>query len=101
MSTESAARSSAATKPVANRAHRHSPAALRFIIEGSGAYTCVDGEKIVMSPGDMILTPSMVWHDHGNDGTQPVMWLDGLDIPLIESLRVMFLEEFTLQTQKL
>ena len=83
------------------RAHRHSPAALRFIIEGSGAYTCVEGEKIVMSPGDMILTPSMIWHDHGSEATVPVMWLDGLDIPLIESLRVMFLEEFTLQAQKL
>ena len=83
------------------RAHRHSPAALRFIIEGSGAYTCVEGEKIVMAPGDMILTPSMVWHDHGNDASEPVMWLDGLDIPLIESLRVMFLEEFTQQAQTL
>src|ERR1041385_5447049 len=48
------------------RAHRHSPAALRFIIEGSGAYTCVEGEKIWMSPGDLVLTPSGVWHDHGN-----------------------------------
>jgi len=76
------------------RAHRHSPAALRFIIEGSGAYTCVEGEKIMMSPGDLVLTPSMVWHDHGNDGSEPVMWLDGLDIPYTAALNCMFLEEF-------
>jgi gentisate 1,2-dioxygenase len=75
------------------RAHRHSPAALRFIVEGEGAYTCVDGEKVSMSPGDLVLTPAMVWHDHGNDGSQPVMWLDGLDIPLLLSLQCMFFEE--------
>ena len=76
------------------RAHRHSPAALRFIIEGSGAYTCVEGEKIYMTPGDLVLTPSMVWHDHGNDGAEPVMWLDGLDIPYTAALNCMFLEEY-------
>ena len=74
------------------RAHRHSPAALRFIIEGEGAYTCVEGEKIFMAPGDLILTPAMVWHDHGNEGGAPVMWLDGLDIPLTTSLNCMFVE---------
>jgi gentisate 1,2-dioxygenase len=77
------------------RAHRHSPAALRFIIEGSGAYTCVEGEKIWMSPGDLVLTPSGVWHDHGNEGAEPVMWLDGLDIPYTAALNCMFLEEFS------
>jgi gentisate 1,2-dioxygenase len=77
------------------RAHRHSPAALRFIIEGSGAYTCVEGEKIWMSPGDLVLTPSGVWHDHGNEGSEPVMWLDGLDIPYTAALNCMFLEEFS------
>lgn len=76
------------------RAHRHSPAALRFIIEGEGAYTCVEGEKIFMKPGDLVLTPAMVWHDHGNEGSQPVMWLDGLDIPLTTSLNCMFMESF-------
>jgi gentisate 1,2-dioxygenase len=81
------------------RAHRHSPAALRFIVEGSGAYTCVDGEKVSMAPGDLVLTPPMVWHDHGNEGTEPVMWLDGLDIPLLLSLQCMFFEEFTGLTQ--
>ena len=61
--------------------HRHSPAALRFIVEGSRAYTAIDGEKAYMEPGDLILTPSWVWHDHGHDGEVPVVWLDGLDIP--------------------
>ncbi len=82
------------------RAHRHSPAALRFIIEGSGAFTCVEGEKVRMSPGDLILTPSMVWHDHGNDQDQAVMWLDGLDIPLMASFNCMFLDEFTSEVQQ-
>ncbi|MBI3934489.1 MAG: cupin domain-containing protein, partial [Acidobacteria bacterium] len=85
------------------RAHRHTPAALRFIIEGSGAYTCVEGEKIYMAPGDLVLTPSMVWHDHGNDGAEPVMWLDGLDIPYTAALNCMFLEEYASlsQTEKM
>ena len=81
------------------RAHRHSPAALRFIVEGNGAYTCVDGEKVSMAPGDLVLTPPMVWHDHGNEGNEPVMWLDGLDIPLLLSLQCMFFEEFAAATQ--
>jgi gentisate 1,2-dioxygenase len=76
------------------RAHRHSPAALRFLIEGRGAFTCVDGERVWMAPGDLILTPSMVWHDHGNEGSEPVMWLDGLDLPLMASFNSMFLQEF-------
>jgi gentisate 1,2-dioxygenase len=72
--------------------HRHSPAALRFIVEGSGAYTAINGEKAYMEPGDLILTPSGVWHDHGNDGDEPVVWLDGLDIPLVSFLSPVFLE---------
>ena len=42
------------------RAHRHSPSALRVVVEGSGAYTAVDGERCLMEPGDLILTPFMV-----------------------------------------
>lgn len=67
-------------------AHRHTQSALRFIVEGRGAYTAVDGERTMMHPGDFILTPSWTWHDHGNPGidgvSEPVVWLDGLDIPL-------------------
>ena len=72
--------------------HRHSPCALRFIVEGDGAYTAINGEKAYMSPGDLILTPSLVWHDHGNEGDKPVVWLDGLDVPLIKFMGPVFVE---------
>ena len=66
--------------------HRHTQSALRFIIEGKGAYTTVNGEKVVMQPGDFIITPNWAWHDHGNETSEHVIWLDGLDIPLIQFL---------------
>jgi gentisate 1,2-dioxygenase len=74
------------------RAHRHSPAAIRFIIEGRGAYTAVEGEKVIMHPGDFVLTPSWQWHDHGNETQETVVWMDGLDVPLTRSLNAMFFE---------
>lgn len=74
------------------RAHRHTPTAIRFIMEGSGAYTKVDGERVYMEPGDFILTPSWSWHDHGNDSDNTVIWLDGLDVPLVQSLEAMFFQ---------
>jgi gentisate 1,2-dioxygenase len=74
--------------------HRHSPAALRFIVEGDGAYTAINGEKAPMTVGDLILTPSMVWHDHGNIGTEPVVWLDGLDLPTVRFLGAMFADPY-------
>ena len=76
------------------RAHRHTPTAIRFIMEGDGAYTSVDGERVYMAPGDLILTPSWSWHDHGNDTDRPVVWLDGLDIPLVQALNAMFFQFF-------
>jgi len=63
--------------------HRHTPNAIRMIVEGEGAWTTVDGEKLPMSRGDLILTPSGLWHEHGHDGNQPVVWLDVLDLPLV------------------
>jgi gentisate 1,2-dioxygenase len=63
--------------------HRHTPNAVRMIVEGEGAYTTVDGEKCPMSRGDLILTPTGLWHEHGHDGTDPVVWLDVLDLPLM------------------
>jgi len=63
--------------------HRHSQSALRFVVEGEGAYTAVDGERVTMHPGDFIITPSWTYHDHGNPGREPVIWLDGLDIPMV------------------
>lgn len=66
--------------------HHHTAAALRLIVEGEGAYTTVDGVKCVMERGDLIITPPMRWHDHGHEGRDPVIWLDGLDIPLVRSV---------------
>ncbi len=66
--------------------HHHTPAALRLIVEGRGAFTTVEGVKCAMEPGDLIITPPMRWHDHGHEGPEPVVWLDGLDIPLVRSL---------------
>jgi gentisate 1,2-dioxygenase len=72
--------------------HRHSQSALRFVVEGTGAYTAVDGERTTMHPGDFIITPSWTFHDHGNPGDTPVVWLDGLDIPLVAFLDAGFAE---------
>jgi gentisate 1,2-dioxygenase len=63
--------------------HRHTPNAVRMIVEGEGAYTTVDGEKCPMRRGDLILTPTGLWHEHGHDGAEPVVWLDVLDLPLV------------------
>jgi gentisate 1,2-dioxygenase len=71
------------------RAHRHTPVAIRFIMEGDGAYTAVDGERVYMAPGDLVLTPSFAWHDHGNETDHPVVWMDGLDVPLVLALNAM------------
>src|SRR5690606_8066686 len=72
-------------------AHRHMASALRFIMEGSGAYTVVDGEKLSLGARDFVLTPNGTWHDHGvdADGSQCI-WQDGLDIPLINTLDANF-----------
>jgi gentisate 1,2-dioxygenase len=80
--------------------HRHTQSALRFIVEGSGAYTAVNGERTTMRPGDFIITPSMTWHDHGNETDVPVVWLDGLDIPLIRYLDAGFAENSTEKSQQ-
>src|SRR6516164_6450651 len=72
--------------------HRHTASALRFILEGAGAYTSVDGERLSMKPGDFILTPFWSYHDHGNPGSEPVVWLDGLDIPTVNMFDTSFLE---------
>ena len=66
--------------------HRHSMAALRFVVQGAGATTTVDGQLCDMALGDMILTPAWRWHEHGNPGNEPVIWLDLLDAPLIKQL---------------
>lgn len=80
-------------------AHRHTQSALRFIVEGSGAYTAVDGERTTMRPGDFIITPSWAWHDHGSDADGPVVWLDGLDIPMIRFFDAGFAENGASRSQ--
>jgi gentisate 1,2-dioxygenase len=80
-------------------AHRHTQSALRFVIEGHGAYTSVDGERTIMEPGDFIITPSWTWHDHGNDSDKPMVWLDGLDVPLVRILDASFAEPGNSETQ--
>lgn len=72
--------------------HRHSQCALRFVIEGDGAFTAVDGEKAVMRPFDLVLTPGWQWHDHGNPTSAPMIWLDGLDIPTVRHFDASFAE---------
>lgn len=61
--------------------HRHTPSALRFVVEGEGGYTVVGGQRTELHRGDFIVTPSWAWHSHGNDGSGPVVWMDGLDTP--------------------
>ena len=73
-------------------AHRHSQSALRFVLEGDGAHTSVNGERTPMRYGDFIITPPMAWHDHGNETDQPMFWLDGLDIPIVQFLDASFAE---------
>jgi gentisate 1,2-dioxygenase len=74
-------------------AHRHTQTALRLVLDGEGAYTAVDGERTTMRFGDFIITPSWTYHDHGNEGRDPVVWLDGLDIPLVRFLDAGFAEK--------
>lgn len=74
-------------------AHRHMAAALRFVVEGQGAWTVVDGQKLRVGPGDFAITPNHTWHEHGNEGSDgPVIWQDGLDIPLVNALDAGFYE---------
>ncbi len=82
-------------------AHRHQASALRFVMEGKGAYTVVDGERLELGARDFVLTPNGTWHDHGVDagGTQCI-WQDGLDIPLMNSLDANFYEVYPKVVQK-
>lgn len=81
--------------------HRHTPSALRFVLESDGGYTAVDGERITMHPGDFIVTPSWTYHDHGNDSQAPIVWMDVLDLPLVNYMAVGFAEHHPQETQPL
>jgi gentisate 1,2-dioxygenase len=71
-------------------AHQHVASAIRFVLDGEGAYTAVDGEKALMSPGDFILTPNWAPHDHGNHSDKPMLWLDVLDVPTVNHFETSF-----------
>ena len=78
--------------------HRHTPNAVRMVVEGEGAWTLVNGEKCPMHRGDLILTPTGLWHEHGHDGTQPVIWLDVLDLPMVYYMEASYHVEGPSQT---
>lgn len=80
-------------------AHRHTASALRFVLEGEGAFTAVEGERATMRPGDFIITPNWTWHDHGNETEVPMVWLDGLDIPTIRFHGASFAEHGNAEQQ--
>jgi gentisate 1,2-dioxygenase len=79
--------------------HRHVASAIRFVLEGDGAYTAVEGEKSMMQHGDFIITANWAPHDHGNPGKQPVMWLDVLDMHIVNHFETSFAEHFDEKTQ--
>ena len=80
-------------------AHRHNMAAIRFIVEGKGAFTTVQGDRFLMEPGDLILTPNWTWHDHINETNDPIIWIDGLDVPFAMAMDVTFIEEYERRQQ--
>ena len=75
-------------------AHRHASSAIRFILDGEGAYTAVEGEKAFMAPGDFVITANWAPHDHGNPSDQPMLWLDVLDFPAVNFYEASFAEHF-------
>jgi gentisate 1,2-dioxygenase len=74
--------------------HRHAASALRFVLEGEGVWTTVDGDACDMHPGDVVLTPKHRWHDHCNGGDEPMLWFDGLDIPIVSAFDASFFEAY-------
>ncbi len=73
-------------------AHRHSQSAFRFVLEGEGTWTVVDGDPVAMRRGDLLLTAGWRWHEHHNATDAPMAWLDGLDIPLVTALDAGFFQ---------
>lgn len=72
--------------------HRHTANAFRFIMQGGGATTTVNGERYAMHEGDLVLTPGMMWHDHEYRGDRPMIWLDVLDISLMKAMHATFFD---------
>src|SRR5262249_60991294 len=80
-------------------AHRHVSSAIRFVLDGEGAYTAVEGEKAIMAPGDFVITANWAPHDHGNTSKKPMLWLDVLDFPMVNFFETPFAEQFPGKTQ--
>lgn len=76
--------------------HRHSANAFRTVLEApaEGAYTAVEGVRIPMHPGDLVLTPNWTWHDHHNEGDSHAIWYDGLDVLMAYWIGGVFFEEY-------
>jgi gentisate 1,2-dioxygenase len=72
--------------------HRHSQNAFRFVVEGEGVWTVVDGDPVAMRRGDFLLTPGWQFHGHHNETDQPMAWIDGLDIPFVQHTDTAFFE---------
>jgi gentisate 1,2-dioxygenase len=81
------------------RAHRHTNTSLRLVVEGSGGYTVTEGEKSRLAPGDFVSSPNWTWHDHGNDGPEPVIWLDVVDVPIVAAFNSQRFEPFQVPRQ--
>ncbi|WP_369856762.1 cupin domain-containing protein [Candidatus Thalassolituus haligoni] len=80
-------------------AHKHTAGALRFVLESEGGYTSVNGERTTMHRGDLVLTPSGTFHDHGHDGEGPVIWIDGLDVPIVNYFQCGFSAQLDTERQ--
>ncbi len=80
-------------------AHRHTASALRMVLEGNGGYTAVAGEKTTMNRGDLVITPAMTWHDHGQEEKKPVIWVDGLDLHTVNFYEAAFMDHFNDKSQ--
>ncbi len=81
-------------------AHRHTSQAVRFIINGSGSWSTVEGDRVFLERGDFVLTAPWLWHDHGSKSHEPAIWMDGLDIPINNYLDASFFEPYPYKTQE-
>ncbi len=80
-------------------AHRHTSQAIRWIIDGAGSYSTVEGDKVFLERGDLVLTPPWLWHDHGSESAERAIWMDALDIPLNNYLDAPFFENYPEESQ--
>ncbi|WP_063837474.1 cupin domain-containing protein, partial [Streptomyces sp. NRRL WC-3549] len=72
--------------------HRHTQHAFRFVVEGSGVWTVVGGDPVPMNRGDFLPQAGWNWHAHHNATSEPMAWIDGLDIPFQYVTEAQFFE---------